>query len=173
MARRKIFTAVAALLFSVGSTASAAPTFNESILLNVGGWSVKDDLNQVNENFFFTEWIMNASGTLRVTDLYYSGDAFEVFRNGTSVGLTSSVSVDPTLAFNSDPDAAWLDALFSKGSFSVNANDVITVKNVQYPTGYTDGTVALSLTSVPEPGSVFLVSAGLVALGFVSRRRRA
>lgn len=116
--------------------------------------------------------IVRSSGTLQVTDLFVIGDEFEVYKNGFSMGLTSPSAYDAGV-YTLDADAAWGDARFSKGSFGVSATDIITIRATAYPPGYNDVTVALRLVTVPEPGSVFLLAAGLLALGVVARRRRA
>jgi hypothetical protein len=108
--------------------------------------------------------------TLKVTDAFVAGDQFEVFRDSTSLGLTPWVPA--TSDWTNNPDYAYSDprwshrAWYLPGGEAVNINiDVVT-----NPYGYGTGYLRVD-AGVPEPGTVLLLGAGLLALAAIRRHR--
>lgn len=161
---------LAIIATSIAALASA-PAFAETALTVDGGWQYFSFGNVgssfSNQPFTFT---LTESAVLRVTDAYLSGDQFEVFGNGTSLGLTST----PTLGFDlgGDYDAAFASDNFSHGQWTLAAGTYsITGLTVLSP--YSSGGAAISLSAVPEPGSIALMLAGVAVLGARLKRRQA
>ena len=116
-----------------------------------------------------------------ITDLYVVGDSYTVFVNGKSV-LTTPVVPDWTTygfcggngksapcAYDTDPNVALLNPDYSSGYFYLKKGDIVTIQENTLPTGYTDGTYAIT-ASVPEPGTLLLIGTG--ALGLLGAVRR-
>jgi|SRR5579862_4420180 len=105
---------------------------------------------------------------LNVTDAFLFGDTFNVFVNsslafttggGTHVGATTG---DPDVAFNSGAyDRGSL--LLGPGTYSVNIFTNAT------PGGAGGAYIEVAARTVPEPGVLWLVAAGM--LGFAALRR--
>lgn len=148
----------------------SAPAFAETPLTVEGGWhwftfgGVGSSFSE--QPFTFT---LTDAAVLRVTDAYLSGDQFEVFSNGTSLGLTSAA----TTGFDvmGDYDAAFASDNFSHGQWTLAAGTYsITGTTILSP--YNAGGAAISLSAVPEPESIALMLAGVAALGVSLKRRQ-
>ena len=104
-----------------------------------------------------------------MVDGFHSGDQFQVFDFGVSLGLTSSVAsgVDGCSGGNG-PIHCLADSRFSNGSFSLGAGShSMTISTVA---GETSGGAWFEVASgVPEPYSFLLVGLGL---GLIAWRRR-
>lgn len=119
-----------------------------------------------------------AAGVLTVTDAGDSGDRFEVFDFGTSLGLTSvpaasgaaQCAPDPL-----DPIDCLATAGMSSGIFALAAGahslTLATVASNDSGLGFLR--VSAPLVTVPEPSAVALLAAALLALAIAGARRPA
>jgi YVTN family beta-propeller protein len=112
-----------------------------------------------------------ASGSLlTITDAFQSGDRFEIFDFGASIGLTSAPvngadCGDDPLACLATPGISFGNFLLASGNHS------ITIVPVLAPGG--GGSGYLGVDAVPEPGSWLLLGSGLgVVLLIRSQRLR-
>ena len=116
------------------------------------------------------EVTLSAPAYLKVVDVGFSGDRFEVFANGVSLGTTSA-SID---AGNTDQgldfDAAFADSRWSQGVFTLGAGSyTITGRAIGFAPDVLAGTGGIQV--VPEPSTWLLLCAGLATLGLSARRR--
>lgn len=123
-------------------------------------------------------------GTLSVTDAYAQGAVYQVFSNGASLGLTSSVPVAIDLLGSANPEDAFVSSdyshavfTFSEGSYTVTGALVQAVQLDNAAFNFDGGALKLDVAAaaVPEPSSHALVLAGLGLVAAVRRgtaRRR-
>ena len=137
-------------------------------------------VNPVAEQTSAAPWTFTGPGMVTLTDLFARGDQFELFDAGVLVGSTSVPTNDgattcPSSGIGNDILACLADPTYSHGVFTVGAGaHSLTIEVIQNAVG-TDGGAAvfqLASASVPEPGTVTLFGAGLVALGVLLRRQR-
>lgn len=116
---------------------------------------------------------------MTVTDCCVVGDVYQAFLNGTSVGVTSAVPLDgPTLS-----SGVFTMSVTSGQSLTFDVSDILQ-QYIGVADPYGGGIVPSSIspagfsvmlqetTSVPEPGTLGLLAAGMVGIGFWFRRRR-
>jgi hypothetical protein len=130
-------------------------------------------------------YVATQDETGMITDLYVVGDSYTVFVNGAPVLVTPVVpdwtayevpdpgcsNGFPPCPYTTDPNVAWANpAEWSTGSFSLKTGDVVTIEEDTLPSGYTDGTYAITATT-PEPTSIALFGSGLLGLFGTLRRR--
>jgi YVTN family beta-propeller protein len=110
---------------------------------------------------------LSAATVLTVVDAFESGDRFEVFDFGVSIGVTSAPQAGGDCG--DDPVPCLADASMSSGLFALGTGaHSITLGVTESGSG--SGSGFLRVSEVPEPGVVALVGLGLVAIG-ASRRR--
>ncbi|MEL6910023.1 MAG: PEP-CTERM sorting domain-containing protein [Cyanobacteria bacterium J06631_6] len=98
---------------------------------------------------------------LKVTDVGFAGDIFQVSNFGTVIGSTSSVSADDSVNLI-DPNEAFNSPLFSSGSFDLReGNQSITITPTAAPFG-PGGSGFIRFDPVPEPLTIF---GSLAAIG--------
>lgn len=114
-------------------------------------------------------WTFTAltSAVFTITDAYVAIERFEVFDFGTSIGLTSAIVPSFTNNCSSDPVVCLADGRFSHGVFSLSPGaHSITIAQLLPSVG---GAAYFRVTAVPEPSTMLMVGAGLLA---IARRRR-
>jgi PEP-CTERM motif len=123
-------------------------------------------------------WTFSGAANLFVLDLGDVGDRFEVFDNSISIGLTSNVTNglgNPCGAPGVlDITCSAGNAEYSKRTYALGGGaHSITIDVVQNATGTTFGQAVFQANApvtVPEPGSVTLLGAGLLGLACLRRR---
>ncbi len=160
---KRTFAAAAFAIAALASTAAQATAitangqWNEFFFAGVG--------SSFDQGYTFT---LTESAVLRVTDAYLSGDQFEVFNFGTSLGVTSL----PTLGddVQNDFDGAYLNPNFSHGEWTLSAG-TYSITGTVLLSPYNSGAAALSLSPVPEADALVLSLSGLALIGLLARRR--
>jgi hypothetical protein len=131
--------------------------------------------------FFAETYVATQNETGMITDLFVVGDSYTVFVNGLAV-LTTPVVPDWTTygcadgkeapcPYTGNPNVAWGDLVWSQGSFALLAGDIVTIRENTLPSGYSDGTYAITATT-PEPCSISLLGFGLLGLAGLRRRMK-
>lgn len=163
---RTLLTAAIAAL-SLNAHAVTVPTDGSWIQFDFdSAGSSLYDLTTQETSFTFT---LSQSSILRVVDLGFSGDRFEIYAKGVSLGLTSlpfAQAEDQIF----DEVAALNDSRFSKGNWNLAAGNY-SITGIAVDSPYDAGIGALSVVAVPEPDSWALLLAGLGIVGAIARRR--
>ncbi|HVP39396.1 MAG TPA: PEP-CTERM sorting domain-containing protein [Candidatus Saccharimonadales bacterium] len=118
--------------------------------------------------------------TIKLTDAFVVGDAFDLY-DGASL-ILSTPSVPKTAAsFTADPDVAWSMPDYSHGWVTLGAGShnlsilirerALDVTGAPWPTG--EGYIRADAGTIPEPRPVLLLGLGLAAAGLMLRRRSA
>lgn len=155
-----------------GLVAAATATGANAALINLdtlSGWDIQDQ-DGVLGNFYDNTYTTTAGVQVKVTDLFYWGDEYEYYINGTPTG--SILAPLPPAAFNADPDSAYDSGLFAHATFRLGAGDVLSFQAITLPVGFTDGTIAVEAGAVPEPASWALFVTGFGLVGAAVRRRQ-
>lgn len=119
------------------------------------------------------------SAMLTVVDGGFGGDTFSVYSGSDLLGVTSPV---PLTDFDSAPsigtafDAALNNPAFSSASFALGPGSYairgLLVQSVQFAGADLNATIgAISVTLVPEPGTVAMLMAGVALVGAAARKR--
>jgi PEP-CTERM motif len=112
-------------------------------------------------------WTFTGAALLTITDAFESGDRFEVFDFGVSLGLTSASAIGTDCG--DDPVPCLANAAMSHGSFALGAGQhSITIVAVDSPSG--GGAAYLIAALVPEPSSLLLLAIGAIAWRLRGRR---
>ncbi|RZA09194.1 MAG: hypothetical protein EOO68_01095 [Moraxellaceae bacterium] len=111
-------------------------------------------------------------GVLQVIDGGLSGDRFEIFNNGQSLGFTSeTVNADD---YSNDFDSNLTNNHFSRGLFDLSAGTYNISGNLfstLQPFNATNGAIKLEVSTVPLPNSIGLLFCGLSLFAVLRRRR--
>ena len=159
---------------ALATTAISAPAQAE-VLVENGDWQVftfSDTGSAWDREFTF---VAANPVDLWVTDAFQSGDMFEVFSNGASLGLTSPPTVF-YVQINDDYDAAFASPIWSSRSFALGPGSY-TISGMVDFSPFDSGSAAIRLLTarapVPEPATWGLMLLGFAALGYSMRSRKA
>ena len=104
------------------------------------------------------------SAALTVTDAFTSGDRFQLFDFGASIGLTSLPSAAAIVDCGDDPAVCLATAGISRATFVLAGGPhSITLVPVLSPDGGGAGYLRVA-AAVPEPGSLVLVAVALLGI---------
>ncbi len=125
---------------------------------------------QVNRQYSFT---LTQNAILSIVDGFFPGDRYEVFSNGSSIGMTSVPGTGPSTGMRFDD--ALVDGIHSMGQFLLGPGSYLISLAVLSrsvngsATGGHLGALRVDLVPVPVPAAGALL---LSALGVVALRRR-
>ncbi|MEP7355052.1 MAG: hypothetical protein ABI824_17630 [Acidobacteriota bacterium] len=156
--------------------------YHEFLALNLGGpvqgcaGLCLPSINPVGIDYSVdVPWTFTGPGKLLVLDLFLSGDQYEVFDNGVSLGLTSAPGPElqcglPALA---DIQCSIDTSNFSRGTYVLGSGAHSITINYLVTTSVHHSGAAIQLSDLPEPASGLTCFASLLAIGFGLRRVKA
>ncbi|MEY4763435.1 MAG: hypothetical protein RI907_108 [Pseudomonadota bacterium] len=131
-----------------------------------------------NASYLSFSFTLTTAARLNVVDLYAAGDTYNVLISGgygVSAGQTSAVAPQDlaTAPFADTADAAWANPAFSRGSWVLGPGSYTVTGSLLQGVAGADGMTsgAVSISAVPEPGSLTMVTAALSVIVLMSRRR--
>lgn len=174
-----LFVAAAAAWPGLADVIVPDGTFHEFLALNLGGpaegcgVNCLPSVNPAGIHYSVAPpWTFNGPAILLVLDLFLSGDQYEVFDNGVSLGLTSTPGAELQCGLPDVADIACSLATpnFSRRYFTMGAGSHSITINYVVTTSVLHSGAALQLAeATPEPATAALVLAGIV---WLERRRR-
>lgn len=184
MKRKLLALAVIAATLATSNAIAANPTasLDKGWLKYTGTGAIGNNNINDNKNAY---WVFESSGT-------WMGQAvnswFVFWDPKKSLGLSGNISFDNTILFLHDDQAELMaTSAFGKPSVTYDySNRLIGLeKGDKTGTSFIGNTLSIKwtasnpgdhirvMTAVPEPGTYAMFAAGLAALGFTARRRRA
>lgn len=171
-----------ALLFGLALMAVTTPArLAAQLPMTPGTWEYFEFFNgagEAVEGDGFT--VQSSTDRIRiwVTDVYYAGDAFDIFVDAVAFASTPSVPVSAD-DLGGDPDASFADSRLSHVEFFLDPRATpytITMNVRDSEFGYGEGYIRADLiqlppSTVPEPASLVLMATGLAGVGSIVRRR--
>lgn len=110
--------------------------------------------------------------TLTVVDAFESGDRFEVFDFGISVGFTSIPLAGAVVDCGDDPAVCLGTAGMSVGTFVLgDGAHSLLIRFIEGRGSGGSGYLRVSARALPEPGTLVLLALGLLVLGVLIKRR--
>lgn len=120
-----------------------------------------------------TPWTYTGSANLLVLDLFLSGDQYEVFDNGISLGQTSTPGSELQCGLPALADIACSISTpnFSRGTYLLGSGSHSITINYVKTTSVAHSGAALQLTATPEPANFVPFGLALLAIRWIARRR--
>lgn len=169
--------AIAALAFAAFVPANAAvltpdsgPEFGTWTRFFFGGVGSPITDSATGDDFWTVT--LATAGELHVTDAFVIGDQWELFVDGSSVGVSGAFDLggpettDPNIAFGGDV-YSWLSYALAPGTYTIAGTTIAS------PTGSGGAFIRVVSGAVPEPASWALMIAGFGMVGAAVRRRTA
>lgn len=124
--------------------------------------------------FFSQTWTFNGPGEVQVTDIYVTGDMYNVYDNNVLLGSSSTVPSAPLFGtYTSNPSVGWGNPDYSHFSYILGAGShSITIELIQLPDGYNDGTYSIRGLATPDSGPGVIGLLGIVTVLIVGARAR-
>lgn len=148
------------LLVVLGGTTQAAP------ITIGGGWQQfiwGEDGDAWNDEGAF-EFAAESPTNLKVTDLFLTGEQFDVYDGDILIGTTSMPTSDESRT--EDYDEAYFSPLWSSGIFHLEpGSHSITIQTIVNSLDIGAGGLRVDAASIPTPGAVLL---GMLGVGLVA-----
>ena len=158
---------------------TSAPTLRAVALPLDGVWlELAEDKDTSGKYGFLDEWTWTSTEhvELCLTDLYVPGDVFELYDNGTLLGVTAPFNPLFSGAFAMTPDEAIIDEAFSHACWLLEPGyHAISIRTVSRPALFaSDGSYAgLQAKTKPVPeGTPGVVLMGMALAGMARLRQR-
>lgn len=162
-----------ACFFGMGCAVSAGVANADTLGIN-SGWVQQIQIMNPGD-YFSTFYTATDAETIDITGFYYTGDYYRVTVNGNTALTTTQVGTPDQDLGDAEPQyqnpgPSFTSGLFSTGTLYVNPNDVIEIYDLAPPGGI--GEVGVQAVATPEPATLTLLGAGLLACAAAFRKRR-